>query len=235
MNDLSGRQVGRLQVLQLDTCRSRKPPRKLLYWWCLCLCGRICSVLSVSLSGTKYQQKSCGCLVKESAAKARAFIRQEQHGESKNKTKEYSCWTSMLQRCFNPNNIGYKNYGGRGITVCERWRNSFRSFLEDMGRKPCKNLTLDRIDVNGNYEPYNCRWASRKIQTRNRRVTVLDEDSVRQIRELRQSGLSLAQIARHLGVKRGVVESVIYNKSWSDIQLKDKENANEAEPECVAN
>lgn len=82
---------------------------------------------------------------------------------------EYFVWAGMKSRCFNPNNPDYMNYGGRGITVCERWKNSFKAFYEDMGKRPHKNLTLDRKDNDGNYELNNCRWATRKTQRLNSR------------------------------------------------------------------
>lgn len=84
-------------------------------------------------------------------------------------TPEYRAWAGMLKRCKNPKDIGYKNYGGRGITVCVRWE-SFDNFLNDMGRKPVASYSLDRKNNDGNYEPSNCRWASRHEQAGNRRI-----------------------------------------------------------------
>ncbi len=87
------------------------------------------------------------------------------------KSPEKNSWTMMKQRCYNKNAAGYENYGGRGIRVCDKWRISFKGFLEDMGLRPDIGYTLDRIDNDGNYEPTNCRWATRNIQTINQRLT----------------------------------------------------------------
>lgn len=90
---------------------------------------------------------------------------------NKSETPEYTSWESMKQRCNNPNNKHYKNYGGRGIKVCEEW-NIFDKFLLDMGPRPEKGYSLDRIDVNGDYNKENCKWSSRHTQDRNRRNSV---------------------------------------------------------------
>lgn len=112
--------------------------------------------------------KSCGCLkikvMRDIALKNRT------HGETINNktTTEYYCWQSLKDRCTNKNRTYWKHYGGRGITFCERWQ-KFESFIADMGRKPSPQHSLDRINVNGNYEPSNCRWATPSQQASNRR------------------------------------------------------------------
>jgi hypothetical protein len=86
---------------------------------------------------------------------------------------EYNIWQSMKQRCYDSNHKAYNHYGGRGIAMCEEWRTDFWKFLEDMGKRPSKLHSIDRINVNGNYEPDNCRWATMKEQQNNRRNNVL--------------------------------------------------------------
>lgn len=93
------------------------------------------------------------------------------HGESRVVTTEYASWCHMRSRCFNPRDPNFAGYGGRGISICERWQ-SFECFLTDMGRRPSSDYTVDRRDVNGNYEPDNCRWLTRAEQNRNRRDNV---------------------------------------------------------------
>jgi len=128
---------------------------------CLCDCGNITYVpLSALKSGNT---RSCGCLQKETASKL--FFKHGLKG-----TTEYTSWILMRDRCNNPNNKTYSYYGGRGITVCERW-DDFLLFLEDVGKKPSKSHTIDRIDSNDNYHPHNCKWSTKKEQVRNRSNT----------------------------------------------------------------
>lgn len=93
------------------------------------------------------------------------------HGEAL-KTKEYATWARMLRRCYNPKDNRYYSHGGRGIEVCDRWRYSYQNFLDDMGRAPSKNHSLDRENNDGNYEPSNCKWSTVEEQNNNRRSTV---------------------------------------------------------------
>ena len=121
---------------------------------CECSCGNRRDVVSAELKrGHSTMCRSCG----ETIIK---------HGES-HRTTEYNAWKSMTQRCTNPNHVSWKNYGGRGIRVCDRWRESFESFLSDMGRKPSRHHSLDRKEVDGDYTPDNCRWATQSEQNRN--------------------------------------------------------------------
>lgn len=87
--------------------------------------------------------------------------------------KEFRAWQSMIDRCTNPSNKSYKNYGGRGITVCDRWLDTFENFLEDIGYAPSKEYSIDRINNNKNYEPSNCQWTTRRKQQRNRRDSIM--------------------------------------------------------------
>jgi hypothetical protein len=163
--DMSGRKFERLTVMFRDKFSSGKKVK----WFCACDCG-----ILVSVDGSKLRNgetKSCGCLQKQEQAK-RIIKLNTKHGHNKKgqQTKTHKSWTAMLQRCNNPKNTSFKDYGGRGIKVCERW-SDFENFLQDMGERP-KNKTLDRINVNGDYEPNNCRWATLSEQQRNRRCKI---------------------------------------------------------------
>lgn len=192
--DLTGQKFGRLTVTEkkgVDKYRHTM-------WGCLCDCGNIVTVGARDLKGQK--TKSCGCLHKEIVSLAST-----KHGQSG--TRLYGIWAGMIQRCENPKNRYYKDYGGRGIAVCPEWHSAenFIKWAIENGYRD--NLEIDRKDPNKNYEPSNCRWSTEKEQANNKRNShLLTYDGKTQ---------TLAQWADELGIKYNTLWARLNRSQWN--------------------
>jgi len=190
--DITGMRFGRLEVIRyIETNHLRRP-----IWECKCDCGTIKNIDGLHLrQGTAL---SCGCLHREITIK-----RETTHGMTG--SAPYNSWRGMLNRCENHNDPRYKDYGGRGITVCGEWHD-FQKFWNDMKDSYTQGLTIDRIDVNGDYCPDNCKWSTQKEQANNRRNNHL----------LSYNGtiLTLAQWADILGINYDTLRSRL-KRGWS--------------------
>lgn len=202
--DLVGQRYGRRVVVSYAGKRGKHH-----YWNCLCDCGTMSAAATTSLRNTGRQ--SCGCLMRETSAELGR--KSATHGQTVGGvwTPIYRCYRAMLARCDYPSQEHYDDYGGRGITVCDRWRfghaelSGFDCFRMDMGEKPSRTHSLDRIDVNGNYEPSNCRWATKGEQARNTRISKVTDAMAEDIRRRHANGETKAAIARAYGLSRAYV------------------------------
>lgn len=166
--DLIGRRFGRLLVIEEAPSKKCKNGYHVM-WRCKCDCGNIKDIHSVSLTRTTKPTRSCGCFCKDRGREANTVHNYNRRGL---KYSTYGIWQGMIQRCTNPNHKSYKNYGGRGIKVCDRWRHSFINFLEDMGECPV-GKSIERINNDGDYTPENCKWVTREEQNNNHRRNVV--------------------------------------------------------------
>lgn len=170
-------------------------------WNCLCECGARTLGIGHRLEGG--HKRSCGCSRLEWIRDAKRT-----HGQSRKGAKnhrEYLIWSHMKDRCYNKKNAAFKNYGGRGISICERWRNSFAAFLNDMGTCPV-GLTLNRVDNDGDYKPSNCNWTTYESQNRNRRDNV----------NLKAGKISktITEWSRQIGLSRHAIRHRL-SRGWS--------------------
>lgn len=180
--DIAGRKFGLLTAVSAV----RKPGSR-LRWDCVCDCGG--RKLADGAHLRAGHVSSCGCLINT--------LKFEKHGMYK--TPEYRAWSDAKGRCYNQNNRKYPIYGGRGITMCERWRRSFEAFIADMGLRPSSAYSIDRIDGDGNYEPSNCRWATIREQNNNtsfNRVVTIDGQNITIAEAVDLTGLSRCKIER---------------------------------------
>ncbi len=170
-----GQKYGRLKVLVLFKVHNKRTLFK-----CRCDCGNILNVeRSNLLTG---HSRSCGCLAKETSTT---------HGMSH--FAEYPIWVSMIQRCHNKNSSVYSYYGGRGITVCQEWKDSFENFYHDMGERP-EGLSIERVNNNLSYSKDNCIWANRTTQSRNRCLGINNKTGMRGIHLLKRNQKYCVQI-----------------------------------------
>lgn len=186
--ELIGKRFGRLTVLEVSTPKIYPSGRVTPRYTCECECGNKKIVTRDCL--IKDKTKSCGCLFKETRLQFLTHGHSSSHGIQ---TPTYKSWGSMLQRCLNPNNPAYYNYGGRGIRVCEQWR-VFANFLKDMGEKPSADFSIERKDNDGNYEPGNCKWSTRVEQNTNQRRNLFFT--------IRGKTGCLSELIKHFGVNK---------------------------------
>ena len=184
--DLTGQRFGRLTVIEFV---SNEHPKT--YWRCQCDCGETTVVCQGELH--KGSTLSCGC---------------GRYKHKQSSSRLYRIWRKMKERCTNPNHKCYSNYGGRGIIICDEWKNNFTAFYTwAMENGYTEELTIDRIDVNGNYEPLNCRWVDLKIQQWNKQKTIYVEykGEIRNLLEVsRLTGISVNTLhTRYQRGKRG--------------------------------
>ena len=195
--DLIGQRFGRLTVKSMagSTGKNRNT-----FWNCICDCGRMKAIDSQSLR--RGRTKSCGCLHNELLAK-----RQEKHGLLAENNRLYGIWEGMKQRCLNPNRNGFKDYGGRGITVCKEWLDFYSFYSWAVANGYTEKLTLDRINPNDSYYPNNCRWISAAEQQRNK--------TNNRLITIKGKTLLLCDWAKNYGIRASVILNRI-RSGWTE-------------------
>jgi hypothetical protein len=200
--NLLGQRFGRLVVVALEGSARTPGGTSRLIWRAACDCGREHVARGLDLSQGRI--RSCGCL-RDQKTSTRFWKHGRSRGGSTGIAGEYQSWADAKKRCVNPRATGYRNYGGRGIRMCESWLRSFEAFYADMGPRP-KGHELDRIDVNGHYEPGNCRWIPRRQQFSNLRKN--------RFVEFEGERLTVMEASRRAGISPYVVYGRL-NNGWS--------------------
>jgi len=200
--DLTGQRFGRLTVIE----RAPNSMHGHARWACRCDCSKTTVFTTSSLRPGKV--KSCGCAKVE-----RMKLLRRKHGDYL--SSEYPIWLQMRARCRNRRDRRYKNYGARGIGVCERW-DSFGLFMADMGPRPSPKHSIERKDVNGDYCPENCVWIELRLQSRNKRNTIFTQELVAQVRAARIAGENVSAWARERGIAEGTACNVARGIGWRD-------------------
>ena len=197
--DLTGQRFGRLTVVEISEIKDGN-----VFWLCRCDCGNMTVVTRRNLQSGN--TRSCGCLLVENRGTGTIT-----HGLSR--TKIYRTWKDMRNRCHNPKRKSYPNYGGRGIAVCDEWRENFTAFYEHVSKLEHfgeDGYSLDRINNDGNYEPGNVRWANRAEQCRNKRNNVIVEYNGKR--------MTLSDAAKCSGIKIKTLQTR-YSRGWRDEKL----------------
>ncbi len=204
-HDLVGRMFHRLLVVSRAPSRPATKGSTRTFWNCTCECGspRVARTDALLNGGAV----SCGCA---------HTTHGHAGGRGKRVSPTYRSWKAMTGRCANATHHAFADYGGRGIRVCERWRDSFEAFLADMGERPA-GMSIDRIDNDGNYEPSNCRWATAKEQSRNRRTGKLCEVSAALIRHMHRRGARNIDLVWAFGIGAASISGIVSGRTWRSL------------------
>lgn len=218
ITSLVGKRYGRLKVISKEENTRSKGGKSHVMYLCECDCGNRLIVKAENLRSGNTQ--SCGCLAID-----RTKEKSTKHGLTRDRL--YHVWNGMKDRCYNPNSESYHNYGGRGITVCDEWRDNFQAFYDwatENGHK--EYLTIDRINNDGNYEPSNCRWATNKEQQRNKRNNFIlnyNEESMTLSAISEVTGINASTLRSRLEKGLSIDEAVNYQKTVLTLNYRGKE------------